>query len=81
MTRAGRLIFATLLLVAASSSAEAPLNVLFIASDDMRPQLGCYGDPTVKSPHLDALAKRGMVFERSYVQQALCSPSRMNVSC
>jgi iduronate 2-sulfatase len=54
-------------------------NVLFIASDDMRPQLGCYGDPTVKSPHLDALAKRGMVFERSYVQQALCSPSRISM--
>ena len=59
--------------------AEQRLNVLFIASDDMRPQLGCYGDPTVKSPQLDALAKRGVLFERSYVQQALCAPSRISM--
>jgi arylsulfatase A-like enzyme len=71
-------IVALAALAAAASAAEKP-NVLFIASDDMRPQLGCYGDPTVKSPHLDALAKRGLVFRRSYVQQALCSPSRISM--
>lgn len=60
------------------AAADRP-NVLFIASDDMRPQLGCYGDPTVKSPHLDALARRGVVFMQSYVQQALCSPSRISM--
>ncbi|MGE0757498.1 MAG: sulfatase [Pirellulaceae bacterium] len=53
--------------------------MLFIAADDMRPQLGCYGDPTAKTPHLDALARRGMLFRRSYVQQALCSPSRISL--
>jgi iduronate 2-sulfatase len=63
----------------AAGAIAAPPNVLFIASDDMRPQLGCYGDSNVKSPHLDGLAKRGMVFERSYVQQALCSPSRISM--
>jgi iduronate 2-sulfatase len=73
------LIGAMFLMAAPSVGSAAGPNVLFIAADDMRPQLGCYGDPTVKSPHLDALAKRGMVSERSYVQQALCSPSRISM--
>jgi len=64
---------------AAAPPASSRPNVLFIASDDMRPQLGCYGDPTVRSPHLDALARRGVVFLQSYVQQALCSPSRISM--
>ncbi|MCB1077005.1 MAG: sulfatase-like hydrolase/transferase [Verrucomicrobiae bacterium] len=51
-------------------------NILLILSDDMRPQLGCYGDPVARTPHLDRLASRGMRFDRAYVQIAICSPSR-----
>ncbi|MFN4146567.1 MAG: sulfatase [Runella sp.] len=53
--------------------------MLFIMVDDLRPQLGCYGDTIVKSPHIDRLATEGIVFKRAYCQQALCSPSRTSL--
>ena len=52
------------------------MNVLFIVVDDLRPILGCYGDSKIKTPNIDLLAERGVVFERAYVQQAICSASR-----
>ena len=54
-------------------------NVLFIVSDDLRPQLGCYGTEWIHSPHIDKLAKEGILFERAYCQQAVCAPSRSSV--
>lgn len=64
------------------SAAAEPItrpNVLFIAVDDLRPEMGCYGNSVVKTPHLDRLAKRGIVFGRAYCQQAVCSPSRSSL--
>ncbi len=54
-------------------------NVLFIVVDDLRPELGCYGNKLVKSPNLDRLASSSMIFTRAYCQQALCAPSRASV--
>lgn len=56
--------------------AARPLNVLFIAIDDLRPQLGCCGHPEMVTPHLDRLARQGRLFSRHYVQVPTCGASR-----
>ena len=54
-------------------------NVLFFAVDDLRPELGTYGYDMIKSPNIDSLASRSIVFERAYCQVAVCSPSRASL--
>jgi iduronate 2-sulfatase len=69
------LLFLSSLLLLHSSFAAKP-NILFIAVDDLRPELGCYGVKHAKTPNIDRLATRGMVFDKAYCAQAVCSPSR-----
>ena len=69
----------SLLALAYSSQAAQKPNVLFIAIDDLRPELGCYGSEIAISPNLDALARGGLLFERAYCQQAICRPSRASL--
>lgn len=54
-------------------------NVLFIAVDDLKPVLGCYGDKLIKTPNIDRLAKMGTVFLNNYCQQAVCGPTRASL--
>jgi len=54
-------------------------NVLFIAIDDLRPALGCYGDPHAITPNIDTLADKGFIFQNAYCQQAVSGPSRASL--
>ncbi|XP_046381444.2 iduronate 2-sulfatase-like [Haliotis rufescens] len=69
------------------TAALARMNVLFLVSDDMRPELSVYYGkdfpspvhPPIHSPNLDALARRSLLLKRAHVQQAVCSPSRSSL--
>ena len=73
------LVFFLAVIAVGSEAGSKRRNVLFIAVDDMRVQLGCYGSVDVQSPNIDRLARRGRRFERAYCQQALCNPSRASL--
>lgn len=54
-------------------------NVLFIMADQLRADhLACYGHPYIRTPNIDALAKRGVQFQRAFVNSGVCGPSRMS---
>lgn len=58
---------------------QKKLNILFIVVDDMLPVLGCYGNTTVHSPNIDALAENGVTFFNAYCQVAISNPSRASL--
>ena len=57
-----------------SNAQEEHPNILFIAVDDLRPSMGCYGDELAITPNMDRLAEKGMLFNRAYCQVAVCNP-------
>ncbi|MEO6804386.1 MAG: sulfatase [Granulicella sp.] len=62
-----------------SSTVIKPMNVLFIAVDDLRPQMNCYGHKQMVTPNFDKLAAGSTIFRSNYCQQAVCSPSRTSM--
>lgn len=67
------------ILVAASAQAAERPNILWISSEDNGPALGCYGDPDAKTPHLDALAKRAVIYRNCWSNAPVCAPARTTI--
>lgn len=65
--------------IAAKTEAKKPMNVLFIAIDDLRPELGFYGANHIKSPNLDKLASESLVFNKAYCNVPVCGASRASL--
>lgn len=61
-----------------SNAQQTQPNVLVFYVDDLRAELGCYGSETAITPNIDKLAEDGVLFNKAYVQQAICAPSRMS---
>ena len=78
-TRIAALVLVLAWSVLVPCSDARPKDVLFIAIDDLRTQLGCYGHEQMKTPNIDSLASRSLVFDNAYCQVALCSPSRASL--
>ncbi|MEM9446158.1 MAG: sulfatase [Verrucomicrobiota bacterium] len=69
-------IFTLACLLAQTEAADKQQNVLFIAVDDLRSQLKCYGYEKMVTPHIDSLAEEGVLFQNHYVSNPICIPSR-----
>jgi arylsulfatase A-like enzyme len=68
--------FLIALFLATALASATPPNVLFIAADDLRPEIGAYGEGHMVTPHMDALAAQGRLFRNHYVAVPTCGASR-----
>lgn len=77
-------IFSTVLTLGAWSSrgeaesVERP-NIVWLTVEDMSPWIGCYGDATVPTPHLDRLAREGVVYDNAFATSPVCAPARSSL--
>ncbi|VGO15411.1 Choline-sulfatase [Pontiella desulfatans] len=67
------------ILVSLSAVADGRPNILFISVDDLRPELGCYGQEYMITPNIDRLAEEGVLFERAYCNYPVCGASRASL--
>jgi uncharacterized sulfatase len=58
-----------------AQAADRP-NILWLTSEDHGPQLGCYGDPYATTPHVDALARKGLIYTYVWSNAPVCAPAR-----
>ena len=72
-------LLSLLVFLAAILAAQQKPNVLFIAVDDLRPELGTFGQTHIKSPNIDKLAESGLTFNRSYCNIPVCGASRASI--
>ena len=79
MKRVSLFLACLIALPAVLHAADRKPNILFIAIDDLKPVLGCYGITLIKTPNIDRLAKMGTVFMSNYCQQAVCGPTRASI--
>ncbi|BAM03957.1 sulfatase family protein [Phycisphaera mikurensis] len=68
-----------LALAEGAAADDAPPHVLFLLTEDHGSHLGFVGTAGVETPHMDRLAARGVYFERAYVNDPVCSPSKANL--
>lgn len=67
-------------LIAENASTDVRPNIIYIIADDIGwSDFGCYGNPAVKTPHIDAIAEKGMIFQNAFLTTSSCSPSRISI--